>query len=311
MNTILEATTMLAQAVANEPNWVLIGVIVAVLLIVIIALVFPKKKAIDEDKSDKKLPEDHTKKDASDVNLENYEEKKERLSLAEIKVAKRQTADDMSKEELRELRKERRAATQTEKAVREHEEGKDTAEEGEAKSTKRVSNTENKAVDASEEARASKSEAVSEAKSTEASAEKTEEAPDVSSTKENANDVDADKAEVAVSADNKAENSEITIDDENVVIKSDVDTKDVFESLFGDAPASFDDPFAGFSDPFADTSASSGDDSAPVFQQTLGSQLISLDELTKAAADADVKQKEDWEELTKRLVEKSEKKTLN
>lgn len=308
MNTILEATTMLAQAVASEPNWGLIGVIVAVLLIVIVALVFPKKKAIDEDKSDKKLPEEHTKKDASDVNLENYEEKKEKLSLAEIKVAKRQTADDMSKEELRELRKERRAATQTEKAVREHEEGKDTAEESETKSTEHVSNTENKAVGASEEIESSKSEAASEAKSTDASVETTHETSDASAAK---SDVSADKDEAAVAADNQAENSEITIDDENVVIKSDVDTKDVFESLFGDTPASFDDPFAGFSDPFADTSDASGDDSAPVFQQTLGSQLISLDELTKAAAEADVKQKEDWEELTKRLVEKSEKKTLN
>jgi hypothetical protein len=171
-----------------------------------------------------------------------------------------------------------------------------------------VSNTENKAVGASEEIESSKSEAASEAKSTDASVETTHETSDASAAK---SDVSADKDEAAVAADNQAENSEITIDDENVVIKSDVDTKDVFESLFGDTPASFDDPFAGFSDPFADTSDASGDDSAPVFQQTLGSQLISLDELTKAAAEADVKQKEDWEELTKRLVEKSEKKTLN
>lgn len=278
MSTILDATLVMADTVPAEPNWMIVVVIAAIFLGLVIFLILPRKKKLGDDSTEKQLTDDKKKASSdADVRPENYEEKKENLSLAEIKAAKRQTADDMSKEELRELRKERRAATQTEKAMREHEDDKASPE-----------SSANKDVD---EASGSVTSAVigDETSSQEGTAK-----------------------EAAASAQDTKPESDITIDDENVVIKSDVDTKDVFASLFGDAPSSFEDPFASFNDPFSDASASESEADGPVFQQTLGSQLISLDALTKAAAEADAKSGEgSWEELTKRLVEKSEKKTLS
>lgn len=276
MSTILDATLVMADTVPAEPNWMIVVVIAAIFLGLVIFLILPRKKKLGDDSTEKQLTDDKKKASSdADVRPENYEEKKENLSLAEIKAAKRQTADDMSKEELRELRKERRAATQTEKAMREHEDDKASLE-----------SSANKDVD---EASGSVTSAV---------------IGDETSSQE-------DTAKEDAAQDTKPE-SDITIDDENVVIKSDVDTKDVFASLFGDAPSSFEDPFASFNDPFSDASASESEVDGPVFQQTLGSQLISLDALTKAAAEADAKAGEgSWEELTKRLVEKSEKKTLS
>ena len=105
---------LLAQA-AGGPNWILIIGIVVVFVVVAVILLIPSKQSKIGAENDKALKGDDTKAltDGSD---------KEK-SLAEIKESKRATvSDSKSKDEMRELRKERRAATQTEKAIQEREE---------------------------------------------------------------------------------------------------------------------------------------------------------------------------------------------
>ncbi len=105
---------LLAQA-AGGPNWILIIGIVVVFVVVAVVLLIPSKHSKIGAENDKALKGDDTKA------LTDGDDKEK--SLAEIKESKRATvSDSKSKDEMRELRKERRAATQTEKAIQEREE---------------------------------------------------------------------------------------------------------------------------------------------------------------------------------------------
>ena len=111
---------------AGEPNWTLIISIGAGFLILLVLLLLPprKTKAIEDGK--KKAIQD---KSAGALSPE-ADRNKDQLSLAEIKEAKRTVvSDEKSKDEMRELRKERRAAVQTEKAVRGREDAAETEKE--------------------------------------------------------------------------------------------------------------------------------------------------------------------------------------
>ena len=117
----------LAQAEAAAAGgfpWVIV-IILGVFVILGIALIIPSRnKQIESDKDDKKkLPEKDDKKLLKTENDgEETESDKAHMSLAEIKDAKRQTvSENHTKDELRELRKERRAATQTANAIHERE----------------------------------------------------------------------------------------------------------------------------------------------------------------------------------------------
>lgn len=98
-------------------NWpVIIGILV-VLVILVLAIAIPSRKAL---KSSKEI-------EAADLKDDDSAKDKGKLSLVELKEAKRaQVSGDKSKEEMRDLRKERRAATQTGKALERLESG-DTA----------------------------------------------------------------------------------------------------------------------------------------------------------------------------------------
>ena len=105
---------LLAQA-AGGPNWYLIIGIIVVFVVVAIVLLIPSKQSKIGAEDEKSLKGDDVKA------LPDGDDKDK--SLAEIKESKRATvSDSKSKDELRELRKERRAATQTEKAIQEREE---------------------------------------------------------------------------------------------------------------------------------------------------------------------------------------------
>lgn len=96
--------------VAGALNWPLIIGIVVVLVLVVLAIVIPSRKALKGGKAAKAGIEDG---EAGEHGKKNGD-----LSLAEIKEAKRaNVSGDKTKEEMRDLRKERRAATQTDKAV--------------------------------------------------------------------------------------------------------------------------------------------------------------------------------------------------
>ena len=260
----MSALPMLAQAteVASEPNWVLIGSIVGAFVILAIVLMFASKKRLGADKTPDKAIEDASgSKDAGAKALED----KEQLSLAEIKVAKREAVSaDKSKEELRELRKERRAASQTDKAIHEREE----AEEKDDKKVEEKSETEEKV---QEEAVASESDAKA----------------------DEATDKGEEKAEEKKSDDPLGD----------LFGQSSSDTGDVFASLFGSKNSSLD--IFGSSDFDVDSAPKASN--ATVFP-TLGSALIPLEDLKKSAENSD---SNPLDELTKRLNEKAEKKTLS
>lgn len=263
----MSALPMLAQAteVASDPNWVLIGSIVGAFVILAIVLMFAPKKRLGADKTPDKAIEDASgSKDAGAKALED----KEQLSLAEIKVAKREAVSaDKSKEELRELRKERRAASQTDKAIHDREEAEEKAKDDDKK-VEEKSETEEKV---QEEAVASESDA------------KADEA--------------TDKGEEKV----EEKKSDDPLGD--LFGQSSSDTSDVFASLFGSKNSSLD--IFGSSDFDVDSAPKSSN--ATVFP-TLGSALIPLDDLKKSAENGD---SNPLDELTKRLNEKAEKKTLS
>ena len=263
-------TNTMAQVVASEPNWMTIGIILGIMvLILIVLLILPNgvdKKAIEsDDKARKALTDKTAKKALTDGEAID----KDKMSLAEIKEAKRASvSEDKSKEERRELRKERRAATQTANAIHEREETE--SQSGEKKSEE-VKSEETKSEHAAEE---KKADAVQ-------SAETVSE-----NVKKDADD-NADKK-----ADSKSSAKDILSVDE-AIRSSEVDTSDVFASLFGngDSDLSFDD--------VVDVPKPANGMPLP----TLGSALIPLSEFTRD--DDDV-----LSELTKKLDNSSEKKTL-
>lgn len=247
---------ILAQAELAAPNWMLLIGIAAVFVFLVVFLLIPEKdvKAIEPD-TKKALPGTKKAQAAEDVSLENYEEKKEALSLAEIKVAKRQTAEEMSKEELRELRKERRAATQTEKAVKEHEDAEPAKSEVESVSV--------------------------------------------------SSEVNAVKAEEAVVSEPVESKSEGSVSESESLGGG----GDVFSSLFGDSSVS--ESFSGFGDSFGSEAEEEGE---AAIIPTLGSALIPLDQLLKAAEDEGKSEKDALEELSLQFpvnADSAEKKTLN
>lgn len=248
---------MLAQAIAQnqvgEPNWPLIGGIVAVFAILAVILLIPSKKSL-ESRAPEALPasEETTVKELAADKTD-----KEKLTLAEIKESKREAvAGDTSKEAMRELRKERRADVQTDRAVHELEAAKEKE-------------TEKAQQDAKDETVVEKS------------------------TKE------VEKSEK--SAQSEAESGMPAIDD--VITKSDTDAADVFASLFGGDSKSDAFSFDGLSESPKPTEGT-------VFP-TLGSALIPLSAVQEAANGCEEAGDVDMlSELTKKLAEKSEKKTL-
>lgn len=252
MIAITIATTAdVAQIATNQPNWVICAIIVAFIVIAGIIFLIPSKHAEieDHDKSARKaLPED--KKEESETKIESVD--KDKMSLAEIKEAKRQSvSEEKSKEEMRKLRQERRATTQTQNAIHDREESeKQKAEEAAESDTK---DTETPKSDAKESSKTENDAAVT--TKTEAESK-------------------ADKAESDSEAGNKSDKPE---DDTK-------DNKADSNLLFASTSSGSDDIFADFfnnNDFDSDDASSSNDAIIP----TLGSALIPL-EAMRAAAEA-------------------------
>ncbi len=264
---------ILAQAaeVANEPNWIVIGALIGLFAVLaIILLIPPKKKLTDADAEKKAIEAEPSESKAA--------ENKEDLSLAEIKVAKREAvAADMSKEELRELRKERRAATQTDKAVHGRAETEDKDKEN---------------ADDSHDASKAGEEVKADAETAESESDGALHAQD------------ADPS----SDDNKTEKESLSDAIDDVLTNASTDASDVFASLFGSKKDDSLDIFGSNSakDFDFDSADSSKPANATVFP-TLGSALIPLDELRKQSEESEA---DPLGELTKRLAAKAEKKTL-
>lgn len=258
IQTVAQAASAIDLA-SQEPNWLLIGIILGVMVILAIIFLIPSRSAQVLDDADKE------KKSKS---LED--KSKETLSLSEIKTSKRaMVSEDKSKEELRELRRERRAQTQTEKAIHEREEAQ-MASEG---------------VDLGEKASVS---------------EKVAEVAEVADEKLAVESVEApesEKAEIEAAFASPAD---------DLLASSEADSSDVFASLFGESQEfSLDDELGG-------GHAASEDDGTVI--PTLGSALISLDVLTRAAEEEKAKsgEKEDDEFAGFAMFnDSSEKKTLN
>ena len=128
MSIILNMLAQVPEMAANEPNWMIIGILVGIFVFLAIILLIPSKpKELPEESEVKEPLEDKASKHKV---LSDDSEEKPHLSLSEIKGAKRASvSDNKSKDEMRELRKERRAATQTANAIHEREEASKRQEE--------------------------------------------------------------------------------------------------------------------------------------------------------------------------------------
>lgn len=291
---------MLSQAaeIAAEPNWILIVSLVgAFVVLAILFLYVPTKKRLPSDTTTDKVIEDGSgAKDAGSKALED----KDRLSLAEIKVAKRETVStDKSKEELRELRKERRAASQTDKAIHDREEAEEKAKESAADPDESKADD----VEAEKEEREDKAQATSEEDVVDQSDTTTETGATDKTPENEASDKTSEESKVEDVSDEKK--SSDSLDD--ILTQSSSDTGDIFASLFGTKGDALD-MFGN-----ADSSFDFAEDNAPkaanaTIFPTLGSALIPLDDLQKSADESDANP---LDELTKRLNEKAEKKTLS
>lgn len=297
--------------IPQEPNWMLICIILGIMGILAIIFMMPSKSEPmldEEDESDKSLTGEKREALPSEGQVE---EKKEKLSLAEIKKEKRAAvSEDMSKEELRELRRERRAATQTEKAVsgRASEETAKAASEpvkaeaakaaDESDAPERASRPETAAAEPEKSEHSEAEEALKAAE--EAARVAAEEAEAAAKALEEAEQAAREARKAAEAAAEKARDIEKLID-EDIVSDAEADSSDVFSSLFGG-----DGPSLGFED------VAEKNEEAPAeatFFPTLGSALIPLDQLSKAA-DEEEASIDPFEELTKRMAAKAEKKTL-
>lgn len=307
MSEIIQAIAdvqQVAGAVSNEPNWLVIGIILGIMVILAIVFIIPSKSQpmldADEDEDDEKKSLPGEKREA--LGAEEAGEKK--LSLAEIKKEKRaNVSEEKSKEELRELRRERRAATQTEKAVSERENAEDAEA---AKETKAEAKSE-AAAKADEEVKAEEAKVAEAAKAADTMSEAVKAAEEAArKAAEEAAEADRALKEAEEEARKARENLEMALKSKDLErsleadVVSNSEPEDVFSSLFGDEDSSLD--FDEFSK--ADSKPVEG----TVFP-TLGSALIPLDQLAKAAdeAEADI---DPFEELTKRMAAKAEKKTL-
>jgi len=114
---------------------VVIAIAIGVVFLILLYYLSRKKQKAEiaeiDDQADAARIDDET-----DVSPEDYDEKKEGLSLAQIKKAKKSTvSEDRSKEEVRELRRKRRAKSQTDKAKQAREPGEEEAEADEAEAS--------------------------------------------------------------------------------------------------------------------------------------------------------------------------------
>ena len=305
MSEIIQAIAdvqQVAGAVSDEPNWLVIGIILGIMVILAIVFMIPSKSQPmleDGDEDDEKKSLTGEKREA--LGAEETGEKKDKLSLAEIKKEKRaNVSEEKSKEELRELRRERRAATQTEKAVSERENAEDAESAKEVKAEAK-SEPEAAKVEAEKEVEPVKADetAVSEAvKAAEEAARKAaEEAAEADRALKSAEEEARKAREKLDEMARKTKELERSLEADVV---SNAEPEDVFSSLFGDEDSSL-----GFDD-------FSKSDSKPVegtVFPTLGSALIPLEQLSKAADEAEA-EIDPFEELTKRMAAKAEKKTL-
>ena len=115
----------------------------------------------------------------------------------------------------------------------------------------------------------------------------------------------AEKAEAEAKAEAEDEHEKMTAPIDDIITKSDADVGDVLSSLFGGSEKSALDDL-NFDDVIGkEIEAPQG----PVFP-TLGSALIPLSELTAAADKAEKEELSPLDEISKKLAEKAEKKTL-
>ena len=294
---------MLAQAaeIAAEPNWILIASLVgAFVVLAILFLYVPTKKRLPSDTTtDKKVIEDGS--GAKDTVSKAIEDK-ERLSLAEIKVAKRETVSaDKSKEELRELRKERRAAAQTDKAIHDREEAEEKAKES------AVAPDESKTDDVETEKEEEREDKAQETSKEDVVADKSDATAEDSATEETPENDASDKTSEESKTEDASDEKKSSDSLDDILTQSSSDTGDIFASLFGTKGDGLD-MFGN-----ADSSFDFAEDNAPkpanaTIFPTLGSALIPLDDLQKSADESDANP---LDELTKRLNEKAEKKTLS
>lgn len=284
------------QIASQEPNWTLIGGLIAAFVVIAVFLLIPRKPQLQDESKGTKAIEDKSEKKESAKSLED----KEKLSLAEIKEAKRENVSaDKSKEELRELRKERRAAIQTDKAIQERESTESTDEKGAA-----LEHAENQDDAKQDNSMKSATEETANATATDDSDKKEEKAT--------CNAENVTSASEADSSDEAPASKETDLKMDDVVTQTSSDTGDVFASLFGNDDNM--DLFGNASDSkldfdFESKPATADIKNATVFP-TLGSALIPLDELRKQAGD-ESHDSNPLDELTKRLAAKAEKKTLN
>ena len=252
MSILLNMLAQVPEMAANEPNWMIIGIILGIMVILAIFLLIPLKldNAVEAEESKKSLDDEGYKRKA----LPDSSEDKQQLSLAEIKESKRAAvSENMSKDEMRELRKERRAATQTANAIHDREEAAKHAD--------------------SEESEGADDSAVNDAAGQES-------------------------ADAAV----ESENNSLSAND--LLTNSDAAASDVFASLFGSSGS--DDGGLKFDGVVSETpNASDG-----AFFPTLGSKLIPLNELMAAAEEKEEPATNPLDELTKKLADTAEKKTL-
>ncbi len=306
-NHITVMAQAVEQAVEATPNWTLLGIIFGIMAIIAILLVIPSKdvEALeDKEKKSKPALKFDDLKAIEDKDDKEESVDKPRKSLAEIKVAKRAVvSEEKSKEELRELRKARRASAQTEKAIqkREVKEAEKSAkdaekssddavivEEAEKEETQKVSVVAEEAEEKASEAEAETVAAVDES-------EPVSETPD-SQILEMSGLAEAHDLSEEKSAEPNVQNSN------EVMVDVTADTSDMFATLFGDDAShdslSFDEIERG--------NPTSVDDGT-IFP-TLGSALIPLNEIEKAAEDK-TEVVDALDELTRRLSDKAEKKT--
>jgi len=110
------ASGLLAAAAGSGENTVVLIAIGVGILFLVLFFVLSRKKQADA------IAEEERLRKAKQIRPEELEERKDELSLAELKKAKKSTlGEEQTKEERREMRRKRRAKAQTEKAQSERE----------------------------------------------------------------------------------------------------------------------------------------------------------------------------------------------
>lgn len=285
-----------AGVATGELNVPLLVIIFGSMAIIAILLWLPSKemKALAEKEKKSGLAlkvEEEPAKEEKPIEMKEAEADKDQMSLVELKVAKHASAEDMSKEELRKLRRERRADAQTEKAKQERSEEKSEAEE---KAVEKAEVLE--AVSTVKEIETEAGEATKEAEKAE---EKAGDAIERESEASEQEDVLEEKEEGMTFAQGLLSGSAIMED-------ASADSNDLLASLFGKVSSETDSSDLSFD-------AVSEELAGPAFP-SLGSKLIPLNELTKAACEDESSKEEDdiFGSLTKRLAsDTAEKKTLS